>query len=75
MMLLIGLRKALTEIYSPARSHRESILQAWCHLSPDYLGRRGAAIPADAVRRNARLVGYLDCGDAGVVRNRNRPRD
>ena len=28
---------------------------------------------SDAVRRNARLVGYLDVPDAGVVRNRNTP--
>ena len=30
---------------------------------------------ADAVRRNARLVGYLDVRDAGVTRNVNRPGD
>jgi CTP:molybdopterin cytidylyltransferase MocA len=30
---------------------------------------------SDAVRRNARLVGYMDCADAGVVRNRNTPGD
>ena len=30
---------------------------------------------SDGIRRNARLVGYLDVGDAGVVRNRNTPRD
>ncbi|NOT32695.1 MAG: NTP transferase domain-containing protein [Candidatus Eisenbacteria bacterium] len=34
-------------------------------------GDRGAAHLADAVRRNARLVGYLDVADKGVVRNRN----
>ena len=28
---------------------------------------------SDAVRRNARLIGYLDCADAGVVQNRNTP--
>jgi hypothetical protein len=38
-------------------------------------GDRGAADLSDAVRRNARLVGYLDCVDAGVVRNRNHPED
>lgn len=32
---------------------------------------RGAASLSDAIRRNARLVGYLDVADAGVVRNRN----
>jgi CTP:molybdopterin cytidylyltransferase MocA len=30
---------------------------------------------SDAVRRNARLVGYIDVKDPGVVRNRNRPGD
>jgi CTP:molybdopterin cytidylyltransferase MocA len=48
-------------------------------LSPD-LARaaaadRGAHDLSDAVRRNARLVGYLDCADAGVVRNHNRAED
>lgn len=38
-------------------------------------GDRDAADLSDAVRRNARLVGYLDCADSGVVRNRNRPGD
>ncbi len=30
---------------------------------------------SDAVRRNARLVGYLDVDDPGVLRNVNRPGD
>ena len=30
---------------------------------------------SDALRRHARLVGYLDVSDAGVLRNRNTPRD
>lgn len=29
---------------------------------------------ADAARRHARLIGYLDVADPGVVRNRNTPR-
>jgi hypothetical protein len=29
---------------------------------------------SDAVRRSARLVGYLDTADPGVVRNVNMPR-
>ena len=28
---------------------------------------------SDSVRRNARLVGYLDVPDGGVIRNRNTP--
>jgi hypothetical protein len=48
-------------------------------LSPD-LARAAAADRAahdlsDAVRRNARLIGYMDCTDPGVVRNHNRPED
>jgi len=30
---------------------------------------------SDAMRRNARLVGYLDVADPGVVLNKNTPRD
>lgn len=36
---------------------------------------RLAADLSDGIRRNARLVGYLDVSDPGVVRNRNTPRD
>lgn len=36
---------------------------------------RDAADLSDAIRRNARMVGYLDVTDAGIVRNRNTPRD
>jgi molybdenum cofactor cytidylyltransferase len=36
---------------------------------------RAAEHLGDAVRRNARLVGYLDVRDAGVTRNVNRPGD
>ena len=36
---------------------------------------RGAHDLSDAVRRNARLLGYFDVVDPGVVRNRNRPGD
>lgn len=34
---------------------------------------RGASDLSDAVRRNARLVGFLDVKDAGILRNRNTP--
>lgn len=34
---------------------------------------RAARDLADAVRRHARLVGYLDVADPGVVKNRNTP--
>jgi CTP:molybdopterin cytidylyltransferase MocA len=35
----------------------------------------GAGHLSDAVRRSARLVGYLDVRDAGIARNVNRPGD
>jgi CTP:molybdopterin cytidylyltransferase MocA len=48
-------------------------------LSPalaDAIARdRLAADLAEAVRRNARLVGYIDVDDPGILRNRNTPRD
>lgn len=34
---------------------------------------RGAANLSDAVRRNSRLIGYLDTTDSGVLDNRNTP--
>jgi len=34
----------------------------------------GASDLSDAVRRNARLIGYLDSADAGILENRNTPR-
>jgi CTP:molybdopterin cytidylyltransferase MocA len=34
----------------------------------------GAHDLSDAVRRNARLIGYLDSADAGILENRNTPR-
>jgi CTP:molybdopterin cytidylyltransferase MocA len=36
---------------------------------------KGAEDLSDAVRRSARLVGYLDVRDAGITRNVNRPGD
>jgi molybdenum cofactor cytidylyltransferase len=36
---------------------------------------RDAEHLSDALRRHARLIGYLDVADAGVVRNVNRPED
>jgi len=38
-------------------------------------GDAGAENLSDGLRRNARLVGYLDVSDKGVVRNRNTPDD
>ena len=36
---------------------------------------RQAADLSDAVKRNARLIGYLDVKDRGILRNRNTPKD
>ena len=48
-------------------------------LSPALAGAiaadRKAKDLSDAVRRNARLVGYLDVDDPGVLRNVNRSGD
>jgi len=42
----------------------------------DAIARDGTARDlSDAVRSHARLVGYLDVRDRGVVRNRNTPKD
>jgi CTP:molybdopterin cytidylyltransferase MocA len=42
-------------------------------LARAILADRGAESLSDAVRRNSRLVGYLDTTDAGVLDNRNLP--
>lgn len=34
----------------------------------------GASDLSDSMRRNARLIGYLDCADPGILVNRNTPR-
>lgn len=44
-------------------------------LAAAVVGDRDAHDLSDAVRRNARLVGYLDVDDPGIVRNVNRPGD
>ena len=41
-------------------------------LARAILADRGGADLSDTVRRSARLVGYLDVADPGVVQNRNR---
>lgn len=44
-------------------------------LARAILKDRGAEHLSDAVRRSARLVGYLDVRDPGITRNVNRPGD
>jgi len=67
-----GFAYALVPRYRRRRGHPLALSPA---LARAVVADTGAMDLSDAVRRNARLVGYLDCGDAGVVRNRNRPRD
>lgn len=63
---------ALVPRYRRRRGHPVALSPA---LARAVAGDGQAHDLSDAVRRNARLVGYLDCGDAGVVRNRNTPGD
>jgi CTP:molybdopterin cytidylyltransferase MocA len=63
---------ALVPRYRRRRGHPVALSPA---LAKAVAADTGATDLSDAVRRNARLVGYLDCGDVGVVRNRNRPGD
>jgi CTP:molybdopterin cytidylyltransferase MocA len=63
---------ALVPRYRRRRGHPLALSPA---LARAVAADTGATDLSDAVRRNARLVGYLDCGDAGVVRNQNRPGD
>lgn len=67
-----GFAYALVPRYRRRRGHPVALSPA---LAKAVVADRDAADLSDAIRRNARLVGYLDCGDAGVVRNRNRPGD
>ncbi len=67
-----GFAYALVPRYRRRRGHPLALSPA---LARAVAGDRGATDLSDAVRRNARLIGYLDCADAGVVRNRNRPED
>jgi CTP:molybdopterin cytidylyltransferase MocA len=65
-----GFAYALVPRYRRRRGHPVALSPA---LAAAVAADAGAADLSDALRRNARLVGYLDCGDAGIVRNRNRP--
>lgn len=67
-----GFAYALVPRYRRRRGHPLAVSPA---LARAMAADAGAADLSDAVRRSARLVGYLDCGDPGVIRNRNRPGD
>ena len=62
---------ALVPRYRRRRGHPIALSPA---LARAVVADRAAADLSDAVKRNARLVGYLDCADSGVVLNRNTPR-
>lgn len=63
---------ALVPRFRRRRGHPLALSPA---LARAVIADRGARDLSDAVRRNARLMGFLDCADPGVVRNRNRPED
>jgi len=64
-------RYALVPRYRRRRGHPVAVTTA---LARDVIDDKDAADLSDAIRRNARMVGYLDVNDAGVVSNRNTPR-
>jgi CTP:molybdopterin cytidylyltransferase MocA len=67
-----GLSYALVPRLRGRRGHPVVLSAALAHA----VARDAAAGNlSDAVRRNARLVGYLDVRDPGVLRNVNRPGD
>jgi CTP:molybdopterin cytidylyltransferase MocA len=65
-----GFAYALVPRYRRRRGHPVALSPA---LARAVAVDGGAEDLSDAVRRNARIVGYLDCADAGIVRNRNTP--
>lgn len=67
-----GFAYAVVPRYQRRRGHPIALSPA---LARAVAADREADDLSDAVRRHARLVGYLDVPDPGVVRNRNRPRD
>ncbi len=67
-----GFRYALVPRYRGRRGHPVALSAA---LARAVAADGKAEHLADAVRRSARLVGYLDVADAGIVRNVNRPGD
>jgi len=63
---------ALVPRHKGRRGHPVALSPA---LAAAIAGDKGAHDLSDAVRRSARLVGYLDVTDAGITRNVNRPGD
>ncbi len=70
-----GAEKSLAYALVPRHRHRRGHpLVVSAALARSVVRDRAATDLSDAVRRHARLVGYLDVADAGVVRNVNTPR-
>lgn len=65
-----GFAYALVPRWKGLRGHPLALSPA---LARAIVRDRQARDLSDAVRRHARLVGYLDVGDPGVVKNRNTP--
>lgn len=63
---------ALIPRHGGHRGHPLALTRA---LAEAVASDRKAADLSDAVRRNARLVGYVDVRDPGILRNRNTPQD
>lgn len=63
-----GFAYALVPRYRRRRGHPIALSPA---LAASIVEDQGASDLSDAVRRSARLVGYLDSADSGVVRNVN----
>lgn len=63
---------ALVPRHRGQRGHPVALSAA---LADAIAGDRDAHDLSDAVKRNARLVGYVDVRDGGVLRNRNTPAD
>jgi nicotine blue oxidoreductase len=68
---LAQFRYALIPRHRGRRGHPLAMTAA---LAREVARDRGAADLSDAVRRSARLVGYLDVADAGITFNHNAPR-
>jgi CTP:molybdopterin cytidylyltransferase MocA len=65
-----GFAYALVPRYRKRRGHPIALSAA---LARAIAADRGAADLSDAVRRNARLVGFLDGADPGILTNLNTP--
>lgn len=65
-----GFAYALVPRHRRRRGHPIVLSPALAHA---VVADAGATDLSDSIRRNARLIGYLDCGDAGILVNRNTP--